>query len=103
MYRVDRDLIQTAKLDGGGCLVAVKTKYYSCRIDEWEVANEDLWISIAKCNNENLLINVKYIACNSTIDQYNVHLKKMEEIINVSTPNSEFLLLGDYNLSDSIT
>lgn len=103
VYRVDRDLSRTAKLDGGGCLVAIKSKYFSCRLNEWEVTDGDLWVSIEQCDNERVYINVKYINCNSTIDQYNAHFDKIEEIINVSAPNSEFLLLGDYNLSDSIT
>lgn len=103
VYRADRDLNLTTKKDGGGCLVAVKSKYYSCRLNYWETAKDDLWISIVKSDNEKLFINTKYIDCQSTLDQYNVHLKKIEEIVNVCSPNSEFLLLGDYNLSDSIT
>lgn len=63
----------------------------------------DLWMSIVKSDNERLFINVKYINCKITLDQYNAHFKKMEEIVTVSSPNSEFLLLGDYNLSNSIT
>lgn len=90
-------------MDGGGCLVAVKSKYYSYRLDDWAVMDGDMWISIEKSNNENLIINVKYIDCNSTLDQYNVHFKKIEEIVAITSPNSEFLLLGDYNLSESIS
>lgn len=103
VYRADRDLSRTVKLDGGGCLIAVKSNYYSRRMDDWEVTDEDLWVSVEKSDSERLYINVKYINCNSTIDQYNAHFKKIEEIVNVSSSKSEFLLLGDYNLSDSIT
>lgn len=102
VYRADRDLTQTVKLDGGGCLVAIKSEYYSCRLYDWEVTDGDMWLSIEKCDNEKLLINVKYIDCKSTFDQYNIHFKKIEEIVNISAPKDEFLLLGDYNLSDSI-
>lgn len=103
VYRVDRDLSRTTKTDGGGCLVAVKSKYYSYRLDDWAVMDGDMWISIQKSDNENLIINVKYIGCYYTLGQYNIHLKKIEEIVAVTSPNSEFLLLGDYNLSESIT
>lgn len=103
VYRADRDLSRTVKLDGGGCLIAVKSKYYACRIYEWEVMDGDLWMTIEKSDNEKLIINVKYINCNSTLDQYNTHFKKIEEIVNISSPKSEFLLLGDYNLADSVS
>lgn len=103
VFRADRDLSRTAKLDGGGCLIAVKSKNYACRLDDWEVMDGDLWLSVVKGDNERLFINVKYINCNSTLEHYNAHFKKIEEIVTVSSPNSEFLLLGDYNLSDSIT
>lgn len=100
VYRVDRDLKLINKLDGGGCLIAVKSTLHSSRIEEWETEREDLWISIVKSENEKLFVNVRYIDCKSTLDQYNVHLKKIEEIVNISAPNGQFLLLGDYNLSD---
>lgn len=102
VYRVDRDLSRTAKTDGGGCLIAVKCKYFSCRLNDWEVVDGDLWVMIEKCDGGKLFINVKYISCNSTLGDYDVHFRRIEEIVNVVSPNSDLLLLGDYNLSDSI-
>lgn len=103
VYRIDRDLNLTHKLDGGGCLIAVKSNFCSSRIEEWENEREDLWISIVKSDNEKTFLNVKYIDCKCSLDQYNVHLKSIENIVNISSPNSHFLLIGDYNLADSIT
>lgn len=37
------------------------------------------------------------------LDQYSMHLKKIQEIMNIATPSGHFLLLGDKNLTDLIT
>lgn len=42
VYRADRDLTRTVKLDGGGCLVAVKSKYVAHRLCDWEISDGDL-------------------------------------------------------------
>lgn len=102
VYRADRNLNLIDKQDGGGCLIAVKSCLYSCRLEDWATMREDMWISVNKSENEKLFINVRYIDYNSTKDQYNVHLKKIEEIMNITASYGQFLLLGDYNLSDSI-
>lgn len=102
-YRADRNCILAKKCDGGGCLIAIKKCFHSCRIDEWEMQGEDMWISVNKNESEKMFVNVKYIYCDATIDQYNAHLKKVEEIVNIIAPSSQFLLLGDYNLSDSVS
>lgn len=55
-----------------------------------------MWISVSKSENEKIFVNVKYIYCDATLNQYNTHMKKVEEIVNITAPNSQFLLLGDY-------
>lgn len=103
VYRADRDRNLINKKDGGGCLIAIKSCLYSSRIEEWEVRSEDMWISVYRNEFEKFFINVKYIDCNATIEQYKLHLDKIDEITNVVMPSGQFLLLGDYNLSDSVT
>lgn len=46
---------------------------------------------------------MKHIHCKASLQEYNAHLKKVEDIVNIASPDSQFLFLGDYNLSDSIT
>lgn len=103
VYRQDRDRILTGKKEGGGCLIAVKSKYYSFRITDWEMQSEDIWISLDQLNGCKIYFNVRYINCRSTLSVYDMHLSKISEIVNVVKPNGNFLLFGDYNLSDSIT
>lgn len=102
VYRQDRDRILTGKKDGGGCLIAVKSKYCSSRISDWELHKEDIWISLDQLNGEKIYFNVRYIECRSTFDVYDAHLSKINEVVNVLKPNGNFLLFGDYNLSNAI-
>lgn len=46
VYRCDRDKTLVNKADGGGCLIAIKAIYKSNRASEFELVNEDIWISI---------------------------------------------------------
>lgn len=103
VFRRDRDRNATGKQDGGGCLIAVKSKYYSERMNEWELHKEDIWVSLDQLNGEKIYLNVRYIDCRSTFDVYDMHLSKINEVVNVIKPNGKFLLFGDYNLSDTIT
>lgn len=103
VYRQDRDRILTGKKDGGGCLIAVKSKYYSSRMSDWELQKEDIWISLDQLNGRKIYFNVRYIDCRSTFDVYDTHLSKINEVVNVIKPDGDFALFGDYNLSNSIT
>lgn len=62
-----------------------------------------MWISVNKGENERMFVNVKYIYCDASLNQYNTHMKRVEEIVNITAPSSQFLLLEDYNLSDSVS
>ncbi len=102
MHRRDRNLVLTSKLDGGGCIIAVKKKYHSNRITDWESENDDLWISIDLKSNANLILNARYIPCRCPTIKFNEHMAAISNTVNVSKPNAHYLLLGDYNLADSI-
>lgn len=83
VYRLDRDLNSVNKKDGGGCLIAVKSKYASIRLTEWETLTEDVWVAITQSDGSKLFVNVRYIPVRSTFDQYNVHYKKINDIVNM--------------------
>ncbi len=104
LYRKDRDPnLVPNKSDGGGCLIAIKSNYYSARIYEWELLQEDIWVSLEQSNGEKIFINVRYIPVNSTLNVYNEHQHKVSDILNVLKPDQQYLLLGDYNLKNSIS
>lgn len=86
-------------------MIAVKSNIYSKRHSEFEFEfdQEDIWLSIDHTNNKKTFLNVKYINCNSKLDVYDQHMKKINEIVNGAEPNSNFILCGDYNLQDSIS
>lgn len=102
VYRQDRDFTATGKSDGGGCCIAVKAKFISSRKTEWEASTENIWVSIKQRSGANLYINVRYIALRSSFDQYDACFKEINDVINLHEPSGQFLLLGDYNLGDSI-
>lgn len=102
VYRNDRDPLITGRNRGGGCLIAVKRNIHSRRIEHFEIGQEDIWVSIDHVNGSKSFINVKYIDCKSALPVYEVHLNKINEIVNNKEPNSNFLLCGDYNLNSSV-
>lgn len=81
VYRDDRDFAATSKRDGGGCIIAIKAKYCSVRIDEFELNGEDLWLSIDNVCNQKLFLNVRYVPCKSKLDVYKKHFDKISDII----------------------
>ena len=93
----------TNKTRGGGCLIAVKCNIRSRRISNFEVGQEDIWIAVDHVDGSKTFFNAKYINCKSKLPAYNVHLGKINEIMNDVEPNANFLLCGDYNLEGSIT
>lgn len=102
VYRNDRDSSITSKSRGGGCLIAVKRNIHSRRINDFEIGQEDIWVAVDHVDGRKTFFNVKYINCKSSLSTYDLHLQKVNEIINQREPNSNFLLCGDYNLSSSI-
>lgn len=63
VYRLDRDFTKTSKLDGGGCIIAIKAKFYSTRMTNWECSTEDLWIGVDHQNDTNVRTTLP--ACSS--------------------------------------
>ncbi len=102
VYRKDRDNAAIGKVDGGGCLIAVKKRLYSRRVFNFELEN-DIWVSIDHLGDLKTYVNVKYIELRSTFDDYNRHFVKTVENVMSSNASDSFILAGDYNLGASIS
>lgn len=100
--RNDRDKVSTDEKDGGGCLIAVKKCLISKRINEWEMPNEDIWISVDHVNGYKTFFNVRYIPLKSKFEVYKLHYDKISEILTSADSNDTFVMTGDYNLNDSV-
>lgn len=102
VHRSYRNREQTNKKTGGGCLVALKSDVSGIRITEWEneLPIENVWIAIYLNNsNKKLYIHAPYIAPKITRYKYSIYFDHYINIICNTNPNSEFLILGDFNLN----
>lgn len=61
VYRRDRNVVNSKKLNGGGVLVAVSNHINSKRNINWDSACEDLWVTLELNKNVKLAIRVAYI------------------------------------------
>lgn len=103
VYRKDRDRVMADKVDGGGCLIAVKKEFRSKRLSEWELERGDVWVSIEKKDGSKAFFNVKYMELGSNLDCYLGHFERISEVVLSASKNDSFFLTGDYNLNDSVT
>lgn len=89
-----------------GCLevvdASVKSELSSIRMCEWELKKEDVWISIIHENGSKTNLNVKYIENDSNLESYLIHFNKISDIITSSDSSDSFVLMGDYNLENSV-
>lgn len=107
IYRRDRETssISNHKNRGGGVLIAIKKELISRRQSVWESPSEGLWVSVelgSKNAVEHLHICVVYIPPPVTRDLLHAFIDKATDVIslnNLITPNSTFLMLGDFNMS----
>lgn len=103
VFRIDRNKEETGMTLGGGCLVAIKSNLASMRMREWEMNKEDVWLSIVHDNGHKTYLNVRYIEGESKLPEYEVHFKRIGDVVATADVNDRFVLFGDYNLSDSVT
>lgn len=54
-------------------------------------------------NGGKTFFNVRYVENNSTLKAYETHFKSIGDAITSSKANDSFVLMGDYNLADSVT
>lgn len=98
LYRKDRNLAQFPdKVDGGGCLIAIKKNFVSYRIAKWECYSEEIWVCI-NFGLTNLYLNVPYIYPGAKPSDYENYFDNINYIMNQNKTNSSFLIIGDFNL-----
>lgn len=102
VFRIDRKREGTGMSRGGGCLMAIKSELSSMRMREWELDKEDVWISVVHENGFRTNFNVRYVEDGSSLLNYEVHFKRISDVITSAGINDNFVLFGDYNLSDSV-
>lgn len=98
--REDRD--RPDKKWGGG---AIKNYIPYKRRYDWENESpfDNVWVEIkTKSAAQKLFINVVYIEPRAKFEQYQSHLDAITVIMCAHEQNAKFILLGDYNLADSI-
>lgn len=89
------------KSRGGGCLIAYKSHISAIRMYEWEneLPFENVWLRIKQRSKRYLFINVCYISPKAQYEHYSKYINQIIEKFCMIEPNSDFILLGDYNLS----
>lgn len=60
----------------------------------------NVWLKINTTGLKKILINCIYISPSTRFDQFYEYLKQLLEIVNVREPNAQFIIMGDFNLSN---
>lgn len=91
---------QTTDLVGGGALIAIRKNISAFRLENWEqeVPFDNVWLRISTIKGKQIFINCIYLNHSTSFDRFNQYLKQLQDIINVREPNSEFIIVGDFNL-----
>ncbi|CAK1601133.1 unnamed protein product [Parnassius mnemosyne] len=103
IFRRDRSstLSFQTKKEGGGICLAVLKKYRALRMNRWESACEELWVSIDLGLNNKYRINMcaAYIPPPVSRDYLTTFLNNLTDVVNNKISNGSFtLLVGDFNL-----
>lgn len=98
---IDSSQLNNENLMGGGALIAIKRNISAVRVKKWErkVPFDNVWLKVNTVNSKQLFINCIYINHSTNFDRFNSYLKLLHDIINVSEPNAQFLIMGDFNLA----
>ena len=83
---------------GGGVLVAVRSSIQSNIIHTFDEDLEEIFVCVKSATKE-LIIGCTYITCRVDSTAYLSHTSRIEEIF-TQHPNSKYLILGDYNLTN---
>lgn len=101
VYRRDRNMELSGKSDGGGVLIGINSDLISHCVSKWSTDGiiEDLWVSIVLNGGKKLFICCVYVPPHAVLNNFILFFNKLEEIFN-SNPNDEFIIVGDFNLSN---
>lgn len=101
IFRRDRESTKSLSKEGGGVLAAVSKKLIVSRKTEWESDNEDLWLVIKSRFNSLIFICILYIPPSVTVDNYCNQIEKLQDLyLKYSYSNSQFIIIGDFNLPE---
>lgn len=100
VHRYDRKLSNEFS-GGGGVLLAIKRHISAIRMNNWEneIPFENIWLRINSNGGKNLYINVIYLRSGFRTEHLNIYLNHISEVILAREPDSDFLIIGDFNLS----
>lgn len=93
--------VNDVNLVGGGALIAIKKNISAIRMGNWEseIPFDNVWLKINTKNSIKIFVNCIYINHATNFERLNLYLKQLNEIVNIREPNSQFIIMGDFNLS----
>lgn len=99
VYRKDRDLGHYGKSDGGGVLLAIKTKLSSILLNVSDTKCEDLTIRVNISGNIFFCLTVAYFPPESNLEYYEDFFERQSRIINDVYASDSHYVIGDFNKS----
>lgn len=99
VFRCDRNSNNSTLTKGGGVLIAVDNKLTSHSINIPNISLE-IVVVLIKLGRNNVIISSVYIPNRASLEVYSEYFNVITEIYNF--PNSNFILLGDFNIPSAI-
>nr|CAH7715981.1 unnamed protein product [Callosobruchus chinensis] len=98
VFRHDRETSGSSKKDGGGVLIAVKSKWNAERCLDLESEAEDIWISLSSFTGNKLYISCVYLPPGDN----NAHFSFVNNLYSLQNMLSrkDVCIMGDFNLSN---
>lgn len=96
VFRTDRNSKTSAKVRGGGVLIACAKKYKATRISITSDIVEQLFVQF-RFDRKSFIVGGVYLPPNCNIDKYRAHCSTVEEVCQ-GHPSCMLAIFGDYNL-----
>ncbi|XP_075158149.1 uncharacterized protein LOC142231426 [Haematobia irritans] len=102
VYRKDRDYLKANCVKGGGVLIAVRRALSTSKLVLMnpDTIIDQVCIAITGSNGM-LILSVSYVPPNSSDCLYNAHIQNITDLY-MKYSHSQFLVIGDFNLSNVI-
>lgn len=102
VFRFDRDAQTSQKSGGGGCILALDSRYSCTRLPLLNNNVEQIFIKITFGPNlKQLVLGVVYIPPDAPLESYEAHWEVVDHLRNQYVSDC-FIILGDYNLPDCV-